>query len=236
MDPPDDQQELVSEVERTLRVLRSLYGTDDGAFQQVFQPLLGLAQGGLVGERAQPAIARRALVELRREVLERETGRVKNQYLGRLGRASAMFALPALACAALARWAATFPLLTSAHGIVSAESVTIFGLLIAGCAAGVWVSFGARKVTLTFDELSVPESDHLAPITRLAFAELCTLTLALLFDQGVVEVHLGVFSTTAVLARPGAALVIGILAGFSEQVLGRQLAAQAGHLFARKES
>jgi hypothetical protein len=231
-DPPEEQAKLVTDLDRALRVLRAVFDGRELEYKRYFVPLLTLSQGGLVGPRAQPEIARRALIELKQEVLEREAGRFKNQYMLRLGAAAIWFAGPSLALALASRSASTFPALNSPHGVVTAAAFSHLCFLLAGCAAGVWISFGARKASLTFEDLSVPEADYLRPLTRLALTELLTVALALLFQTRVIEVNLGAISTADVFSQPIVALLVGILAGFSEQVLSKQLATQAGRLFA----
>ena len=230
-DPPDEQAKLVTDVERALRVLRAVFDGRELDYKRYYGSLLTLSQGGLVGPKAQPEIARRALVELKQEVLEREAGRFKNQYMLRLGKAATWFAGPSLLLGLISRSAATYPAIVSAHGVITAVAFSHLCFLLAGCAAGVWISFGARKASLTFEDLSVPEADYLRPVTRLAFAEMLTVTLALLFQLRVIEVKLGPLSTAEVFSQPIVALLVGILAGFSEQVLSKQLATQAGRLF-----
>src|SRR5215213_7699634 len=70
--PPDDQAMLLNEVDRTVRQLRLIFAKRDEDFSRYFNPLLSLAQGGLVGPSAQPRIAQRALAELKREVVDQE--------------------------------------------------------------------------------------------------------------------------------------------------------------------
>jgi hypothetical protein len=235
-DPSEEQTTLVNEIERTLRVLRQLFDGRDADFGRYFDPLLSLAQGGLVGDNAQPAIARRALVELKTEVLEREAGRVKNRHMVRLGRAAALLGIPSLLVGLAARVASTFPEVASKHGVITGDAAGNCAFLIAGCAAGVWVSFGARKAQLVFEDLSVPEHDHLYPATRLAFTALLTAALGLLFHSGAAEVKIGTVSSSRVFVDPIAALLIGFLAGFSEQVLSKTIATHASRLIASEKN
>lgn len=229
-DPPRDQMSLVIEIEATSRVLRQLFEGQDAEFAQFFDPLVSLAQAGLVGEQAHPEIATLALAELRREILSREAGRVKNRHMRALGRAAIWLAAPCLVVAVMARTVGHDASLASSPGVMHAETVLAIALLLSGCAAGVWVSFGARKAIMTFEDLTVPEADFLHAGTRVCFAAVLTLFLGLLFHARAAEVTLGKLSTAAVLQDPVTAVVVGFLAGFSEQVLSKTIATHASKL------
>ena len=224
---PDDQVALMSAIEQTIPVLRKVFQGRHSEFSRYFNNLLSLAQGGLVGSDAQPAVAQRALLNLRTEVVDNEAERVKTRYMAKLGKLAAFFALPAIVIAAAAHVAGTFPILISEHGFVSAAIVENLGWFVTACAVGVWLSFGVRKQAIGFFDLDVPEKDYLSPVMRLAFAEVMALGLSLLFTAGVLELRLGRLSSAAIYKDALAALVFGLLAGLSEQALPRQLAQQA---------
>jgi hypothetical protein len=213
--PPEDQLALKAEVEQTLVVLQMLFEHDEKKFAQVFHPLLSLAQCGLVGSSAQPEVARLALVQLRAEVIAREAGNVKNQYLRRLGQRAAWFAAPAVIVGTiLYLWLGVNP-------------YSSFCALWTGCMAGVWLSFGARKTVLGFEDLSIPETDRLEPSIRLIFAGLLTLILGLLFFKKAIIVTVGSVDTSELGVDIPVALIVGCLAGFSELALPGRVAKQA---------
>src|SRR2546422_3393192 len=82
---PPDQLELKDEVERSLTVLRTIFSDSDLHFNSYFRQLLSLAQTGLVGDYADPLVARQALRTLKYDVTIREGGRIKNKYMKLLG-------------------------------------------------------------------------------------------------------------------------------------------------------
>ena len=227
--PTDDENTLVTEIEQTLRGLRTIYDQRAEEFAQRFTLLAQLAKAGLVGPQSQPAFGRRMLAEFRTDILEREAGPKKNRYMATLGKACARAGGPFFALGVVAQ-------LTS--GDASAPGATAdpwlmisnAGYLLAACAAGVWVSFGARKSLITFDDLSLLEGDYLYPSSRLAFAGILTLALALIFHSGAAQVSIGQFTTADVLKSPVAAGIIGFLCGFSEQALAKSIAAQASRI------
>jgi uncharacterized membrane protein len=155
---------------------------------------------------------------------------VKNAYLTRLGIPVAWSSGLFLAAYAAVRVGASFGF-ESRHGVVPSEVLANVALLLAGCAGGVWLSFGARKTTLTSDELAVPEADRLHPMVRVISATLLTLVLALLFEARVLEIKVGGLASTTVLSAPLSALLIGLLCGFAEQALPAKLTAQTTRFF-----
>ena len=218
-DIPEEQYALRDEIDQTLTVLRILFPSGDSRFREYFVPLLALAQTGLVGDFAQPALAVRALSSLKAEIVAREAGQVKNAYMRRLGWTALLFAVPAIAAAV---WLSSFH-----HDLLMLSN---FLLLWAGCMVGVWLSFGARKTVLRFEELHVLEQDRLEPAIRLLFAGLLTLLLGLLFHLKVLEVNFGGASSSALADNWEIALVVGALAGFSEQLLSPAITKQASAL------
>lgn len=218
-DIPEEQLDLRDEVDRALLVLRHLFPEGDARFEMPFRSLLSLSQLGLVGPAAQPTLAGRALAALKAEVTVREAGRVKNQYMKRLGLRAVLLGAPALLLGGvLLLWADLDPALSH------------FLFLWAGCMAGVWLSFGARKMRLAFEELHVLEEDRLEPMVRLVFAGVLTLFLGLLFATGMVAVVVGEVSTAAVNTDVRVSLLIGLACGLSEQVLSTKVTQQATRL------
>jgi hypothetical protein len=220
----------MSAIEQTAATLRQVFKTESPDFKRYFGNLLSLAQGGLVGAAAQPSTAKRALANLQAEVVDHEAERLKSAYMRRLGIAALWFAVPGALVAAVAQVIGTFPEYTTPHGLLSPEAVRSIGLIVAGCAMGVWLSFGVRKQTLTFQDLNVADRDYLAPTLRLIFTELLTISLTVLFTAGVAEVTLGTLSSATVYSNPLAGLVFGLLCGLGEQALPKQLVHQAERL------
>lgn len=212
----DEQLLLKDEVEHALMVLRTLFPTGGARFESYFAPLLSLAQVGLSADPAQPAVARRALLALKNQVLVWEGARIKNRYMKELGLRSVLLAIPpALICVLVRKY---YP-----PGTLFAQ----FAMLWAGCMAGVWLSFGARKTAWSFDDLHIPEQDRLEPFVRLFFAGLLTIIIGLSFSTGTIVVTVGAVSTSDINDNLRVALLIGMLCGFSEQILSSRVAQHA---------
>jgi hypothetical protein len=212
---PEDQLDLRDKIDSTLTTIRLLFGEKDKRFGHYFRPLLSLAQLGLVGASANPALAVRALSSLQNEILSREGGLIKNGYMKKLGGWAIGLALPALILSVIGR------VLDSPSAVVG------FPLLWVGCMAGVWLSFGARKVTLTFQELGMLEQDRLSPAIRLVFAGILTMAIGLLLATGTVLVQIGRLSSTDFESNAKVALLIGLLCGISELALSAKVSQHA---------
>jgi len=216
---PDDQSQIVLQVQEMLRVIDQLFPKqDDRKFSDYYQSLLSIAQFGLVGNNAQPAFAARLLQSLRLEIVNREAGRVKNQYLRQLG----FCAL----CTSVFFW-----LLALGMTYISNQSVpAMFCVVLAASQLGVWLSFGIRKVEYTFEDLTLPEKDRLAPFIRLMFTAGLALVLTLAFFTGLVTVTLGGFSSANFTESMATAILLGSLLGVSELALGGRVARHATQL------
>ena len=156
---PEEQLALKDQIEQTLAILRMLFPNDDARFREYFDPLVSLAQTGLVGESAQTNLARRTLISLKTEITDRESGRIKNRYMKKLGLTAVFLGVPPLICAVF--------ILTRRPDLLWLSN---FMLLWVGCMVGVWLSFGARKTVLRFEELHIVEKDRLEPVVRLILA------------------------------------------------------------------
>lgn len=220
---PESQLELRDEVDRAQTTLRLLFSADTGRFEEYFRSLLALAQLGLVGDSANPQLASRALTSLKNEVLAREGGRVKNQYMSKLGIASLLLGVPVIAVASLL--VAYYP---------EYREITGFLYLWGSCMAGVWLSFGARKVILTFDELAILEEDRLNPAIRLVFAGLLTTVVGLIISTDAIVLELGGLKASAFTMDTKIALLVGGFCGLSEQALSTKVAQHASDFLGLK--
>lgn len=73
-------------IESTLTVLKQLFQPPTRGFDDYFLRLTKLGQSGATSINADPATALESLTALKREILTRESGAVKNRYMNQLGR------------------------------------------------------------------------------------------------------------------------------------------------------
>ncbi len=220
---PEEQLQLRDEVDKASTSIRMIFLNEPEKFEQYFRSLLALAQLGLVGDSANPNLAARALASLKHEILAREGGRIKNQYMKVLGKYALAFGVPVLILAVLVN-------------IFFNEQTLLQSYLFlwVGCMAGVWLSFGSRKIELKFEELNVLEKDRLNPSIRLIFAGLLTIVVGLLISTESVVFELGGLSTSQFQTNIQVALLIGILCGISEQVLSTKISQHASDFIGAK--
>lgn len=211
---PQDQRELKGEAERALTIIKALYRKpeDQPKLNESVAKLVALCQVGLVGPDASPAVAIDALRALEADIVEREAGPIKNQYMRKLGGWALGFGSAGMAAYLLCQHFPSVPF----------EEFyryrTVF-LVWAGSMAGAWASFASRKVTLSFSDLVALEEDRIEPQLRLLFTGTLTIILALVFVTGVADVEVGSFKASSLADSGTVALLLGAFAGLAEKVL-----------------
>lgn len=222
---PEAQRSLHFEVEKTLTVLRTLFEKDKAVLTAYFRQLLTLAQAGLVPDNAQPSISLKALEQLKYDIVHRVSGEIKNTYFKHLG----------LQAIKVGQWPAYFAVFVKILFFYFSSSVELknlnilshFMIIWSACMLGVWLSFGARKTILTFDELTTIEEDRLEPVMRLLFAGCITLVFAVLFYTKAVEIKIGPVASADIKTDMFTSMIFGVFLGLSEQVLGKKITKKA---------
>jgi hypothetical protein len=221
---PSEQQSLKNRIERTLSTLRVIYPANGPKFNETFAKLLSLSQVGLVGLKGSVAVAEAALDSLQAEIVDREAGRVKNDYMLKLGFWAMGFGLTAAAgYFILDQYGPVFPRQFFQY--------RTFLLLWTGCMVGAWCSFASRKVALTFFDLGQLEEDRIDPPLRLIFAGLLTSVMGLVFVTGFANVVIGTFEGAKILHSGSIALLAGALSGMAEKALPAAVMQRAQSLF-----
>lgn len=211
---PADLLTLKGDIERTLSSALSIYNraVDRPKLNEAAAKLTKLAQLGLVGPKPATPEAAAALQMFKLDVVNREAGRIKNDYMLLLGRWALGFGVAcAIAFFVFDHWPNLPP-----PQIYRYRNVF---LVLGGCMAGAWASFASRKVSLSFDDLAALEDDKLEPPLRLAFAGVLTTVLILVFCTGFANVVIGSFNGSRVLSSGSVAVLIGALAGLAEKAL-----------------
>lgn len=222
--PSKEQVELLSEIEKLLRVVQRLYRTGPRprpeAFRIYYVKLFYLAQLGLEGPNAVPDIARSALAVTAMDLVDDEAGDIKNGYLKRLGLHAVILSVPFLAlyCVALA-WRAEW--LTSAFALLRIDRSLLAGfcMLWVGCFHGIWLSYGIRKAKIGIADLTAREEDRMQPQVRLLFAGLLTFAIGLMVASGVIDIEIGNISLSRIIDTPMFAYLAGMLFGIAELAL-----------------
>ena len=189
---PKDQQELYVKAESACNIIKALENTDKQTKKKYFDKLLSLSQVGLVANPAQTETAEFALMKLKDEIVLVEGKRIKNHYMKYLGIDALIIGAIASVvlgiCFYFTRWI----------GCISVLCIII------GALTGTWVSFGARKFEIEFEDLA-------------------SLIFALLMNVGLIDVKIGNVDISKAFTDIKPALVIGVLCGLVESKIGIQV-------------
>lgn len=207
-DIPQDQNELYIEVESACNVIKSLAITNEGVKRKYFNKLLSLAQTGLVGENARTQTAKLALGKLKDEIIIVEGQRIKNTYMKRLGIAACIIGgLLTAVIAANFFW-------------LKIELVQMFSVTWISSLVGTWVSYGARKFKMNFEDLNIIEKDMMTPYIRLVYIGLCSIIFELFLISGIFEIKLGSINTNNIDTDIVVQIIIGVICGLVESKMG----------------
>lgn len=160
---------------------------------------------------AQTETAEFALMKLKDEIVLVEGKRIKNHYMKYLGiDALIIGAIASIVlgiCFYFTRWI----------GCISVLCIII------GALTGTWVSFGARKFEIEFENLASLEKDKMTPVIRLIYIAVASLIFALLMNVGLIDVKIGNVDISKAFTDIKPALVIGVLCGLVESKIGIQV-------------
>lgn len=210
-DIPKNQQELYVKAEAACNVIKSLEHTDKQTKRKYFDKLVSLSQVGLVADPAQTEAAEYALLKLKEEIVLVEGKRIKNHYMQVLGIAALILGglISAILgiCFYMTSWSWCIPTLC----------------IVLGALAGTWISFGARKFEVNFEDLASLEKDKMTPAIRLIYISVAAIIFTLLMNVGIVDVKIGSVDMGNAFTDVKPAFVIGTLCGLVESRIGIQI-------------
>ena len=215
---PADFQNLYVKIEKTLNIIKTLKNTSEEIKENYFEELLSIAQVGLVGEKANPNIAKKALELLKDEIIIVEGQRIKNEYIKDLGiKASILIGILTI-------------LYIGIHNNSSIRTIENYIMVFIGSIIGTWVSFGARKVNITFEQLSIPEEDMMDTWIRLIYIGISSMIFMLFLNTGIVKIEIGGINSTKIAVSYELQLLIGIICGLIESKIGLRIYNQANKI------
>lgn len=227
-DIPIEQQDLLFDVQATLEIIRTLYKSDTRSLTNYFDQLVKLSQVGLVGDNAQPQLAKRALEQVKNEITNRESGKIKNKYLKELGRKASMFGIPALIIGTFLNY---LKCKGNDFGCLNCSDFADLLILWAGTMVGVWLSFAITRTILGFNDLTIIEKDRLEPSLRLIFTGSLAIIFGLLFIKKAIVINLGDLSSAQIIDDPITAFLLGVILGLNEKIIGSSLTKKTAALF-----
>ncbi|QOR36277.1 hypothetical protein IMX26_05545 [Clostridium sp. 'deep sea'] len=205
---PEVYSDLIKEVQLINSVINKVYERNEANKNRYFKRLLRTAQAGAVGEFAKPELAVISLEGLKKEILEREGGNIKNNYMIKLG-------LNALALSIV------FLILAFIFSNTN-KNLLAYCFVWIGAMVGTWMSFAIRKMELKFEDLFSLENDKMSPLIRLIFTSITATFVLLLMKNGVINISSGSFSANSPNSNEFA-FIIGAFSGLAEKKLATDL-------------
>jgi hypothetical protein len=217
---PDEQENLVIDISNTLAIITLLYEPKTAEFNKVFEQLFYLAKTGLEGDTAQPSLATKALIQFKKEVVDRESGKKKNEYLKQLGLRALIGCVTLLTIGSFINYLACKKVQCDC---IELNYIADILILVSGTMVGVWLSFAITRTYIGFDDLAIIEKDRLEPTLRLIFTGVLAVIFGFLFIKNAIEIKIGGLSSHDLLKDPLTAFLIGTILGLNEKIIGSSL-------------
>lgn len=213
-----EQEELYIMVEDTMSIINSSTLINDKSKIYYIDKLYDIALAGLSIDAIEvyPELAFKALLKLKEEILLRESSNVKNRYMEKLGKNVVIQTLFLL----------LFILFFNNFQHIDkdiANNLSSYGYVYIGTIVGAWISFGARKPNLSFEELSIIESDGLSPGIRLIYVGLCSIIIFLFLKTEIVVISINNISTSYITQSIEMELALGASIGLIEYKISEKL-------------
>lgn len=212
---PDDQRELVLTVSDFETTLKLLFHNKPDKYRPYFDRLLSTAQSGLVGKNPITATALASIEQMKVELSNREGRGIKTRYLVEMG----------WMCLASAVLAILLFLTADSWRIFASEVAALkyYFAVWAGAMVGLWVSYAVRRSEVSYEELATMDRRTTEAGIRVIFVGLVASAFALFLSTGLIEFSVGGLDLNDFKTGAEIALLIGIIAGFSEQTLPTRL-------------
>lgn len=207
---PENMMSLFNSVEETSSYISTLKNTSYSIKKSYLNQLLSLAQAGLVGSYPATELALQALSKLKDKICLKEGSRIKNKYMYDLGIYVILGILSLL----------FFMYLLNIHSFFYLDKYIYVSI---GSLIGTWTSFGARKLKLSFEELSLIEEDGVNKLMRLIYICVCSNIILLLLSSKLIELSIGTFNITTINNSIELQYLLGIICGLVEYKIGTGL-------------
>jgi hypothetical protein len=158
------------------------------------------------------------LKQIQNEIVERETARIKSDYMRTLGCWALLFAAASGVLCLVS--------LAADPGSVLYQYRNMWGMLAGSC-LGTWISFGIRPTRLQFFDLTLLRDDQFDPPIRLIFVAAMTLVIGLILRTGAMKITIGSLDTSALQDSGALAFLVGCFCGLSEKALPSVLTRRA---------
>lgn len=175
-DVPEKQKYLKKTYEETMMVLESTNVSGKAAYITQIDEIV---EKGLIGNDVDTSRAIHELDIIRDKIAITEGKKLKESYIIKLGKWSLVLGLIPLIIGLMVQ------------STVKDTSIIRYVNLWAGCMAGTWISYTARRVSLDFKDLHICQSDQLEPLLKLLFIGISTIFLFLIIETQLINISFG---------------------------------------------
>lgn len=207
---PPKYQLLYSEVERTKANIIKIFESNPQNLEKYFKMLLSLAQAGLAGENSTPQISLIALENLKNDILVIEGFKFKNAYIIKLGENAFINIFISY-------------LVFLVFNILEIPNFNKYFFIFGGSMIGSWISFGIRKLEITFEDLVNFEKDLMTYQVRLIFVGIISIIFGMIIDNELITFSIGNIGLNTLLLKTETTLLFGILCGILDKNLAINL-------------
>lgn len=209
-DIPEEQLLILQNIEVTSNYISTLKNTKYEIKKKYFEELLSLAKIGLSGDNPRPSLSLEMINTLKEKICHNEGSRIKNKYMINLG----IYVICGIFALIIART------ILSYNNFINIEAYINVSI---GSLIGAWISFGARKLNLTFEELSLVEEDGLKPWMRLIYVCICSNVVLLFVNTNLIDIYIGTFKLSDVNNSVDLQILLGVICGLVEYKVGTGL-------------
>lgn len=207
---PEKHKILYSEVERTKSNIIKIFERDINSLEKYFHMLLSLAQAGLSGENSTPELSLIALENLKNDILIVEGQKFKTKYIQKLG-LNAFFNF--ILCFIFLQLLIYFNI----------NNYNKLPLIFSGAMIGSWLSFGIRKLEITFEDLVSFEKDLMPCQIRLIFIGIISVIFGMIIDSKLINLSIANTSIDILFLKNETTVLFGILCGILDKNLAINL-------------
>ncbi|MBN2878358.1 MAG: hypothetical protein JXN65_01900 [Clostridia bacterium] len=189
--------------------------------------LIETSQVGLNGNNPQPKIATDSLNRMRKEIIIKEGGKIKNWHTKRLG---IWALLSAIVFSVLALWMANLSTGDAMAGewlgqALKGNAASAYLFAFAGAAIGTWVAFLIRRRNLEFINLVLMDDDRLSCLGRVMFSCAVSFLFMLFLVSGIFSFSIGTidFGEIKNIDNVDLQMVVGAIAGLTGNSLADKI-------------
>ena len=206
------QKELYLIVEDTSNIINSSKSIDYKSKYYYMDKLFYIAIAGLSIEANEvyPDLSIKMVNKLKEEIRLRESSAIKNNHLKRLGMVSIFYIIIGYIIS---------------YYLKNFNNIDLFQYFYTyvGSTFGTWVSFNARKIDLSFEELTLIEKDGLYPSIRIINNGLWSIIIMLFIKTELISISIAGFNTNLINKNIQMQIILGIVVGLVEYPIQQKI-------------